>query len=250
MTLTQERLHTALAPLVFQFFTQAGSTNDLAIDWLKQGAPNGAVVIADEQLKGRGRMGRTWYTPQGVALALSVILHPPDEELPQVSMLGALAIAELCDQLGLSDIGVKWPNDVQVNRRKVSGVLPEVVWDGTHLTGVVLGIGINVRVDFSGTELAETAISLESALGESLDRVELLSYLLGRIDDWTGRLGSYALFAAWKARLNMIGNLVTVSNGDYGIQGMAQDVDEQGALLIRTPDDVLHRVIAGDIVMG
>jgi BirA family biotin operon repressor/biotin-[acetyl-CoA-carboxylase] ligase len=250
MTLTQERLHIVLAPRAFQFYAQADSTNDLAMAWLKQGAPDGAVVIADEQLKGRGRMGRTWYTPPGVALAVSVILHPAVDALSQVSMLGALAIAELCDHLGLSDVGIKWPNDVQVNHLKVSGVLPEVVWEGTSLKGVVLGMGINVHVDFSNTELAQTAINLESALGHSLDRTELLAYLLNRVDYWTGQLGSYVLYTAWKSRLNMLGSFVNVSNTDVTLQGVAQDVDEQGALLVRTPDGELNRVIAGDIVMG
>lgn len=250
MRLTAEHICLALSPRAARFYQQADSTNDIALAWLREGAPTGSVVVADEQLKGRGRKGRTWHTPPGTALAVSLILHPPLEVLNRVSMLGALAICEAIENLGIQGAGIKWPNDVQINGRKVSGVLPENEWDGDRLVGVVLGMGLNVRVNFAGTGLEDTAISLESALGKPVDRLELLVKLLERTDEWSARLGSAALPAAWRKRLTTPGQTVTVSSAEAVIRGVAEDVDEQGALLVRDQQGTLHRVIAGDIALG
>lgn len=246
MTLSKERLEKLLAHRPLRFYEQAGSTNDLAREWLRADAPDGAVVIADEQVSGRGRQGRTWHTPPGVALAVSVILHPAADHLPHLSMLGALAIAELCEQVGATNVAIKWPNDVQINGLKVSGVLPEAEWDGSRLTGAVLGMGVNVRVDFRHTELENKAISLENAAGRHLDRAELIAMLLERVDDWYGRLNTSQLFKAWQAHLSTPGQIVTI--GD--VHGLAEGVDAQGALLVRDAAGKLERVVAGDLVMG
>lgn len=251
MTLNEHTLQQRLALRPFRFYPQIDSTNDTALQWLREGAPSGAVVIGDEQLKGRGRKGRYWHTPPGVALALSVILRPERIALHQVTMLGALAIAETLDSLGATDVGIKWANDVLLNGRKISGVLSEAVWneDG-GLLGVVLGMGVNVRVNFSGTELAEKAISIEPALGRTVDRVDVLAALLERVDFWTGQLGSRTLYRAWRSRLVTPGKRVSIMLETATIEGIAQDVDDSGALIVRGDDGVLHRVVAGDLEMG
>lgn len=246
MTLSLENLKLALGARPLRFFPQVGSTNDVAREWLREGAETGAVVIADEQVKGRGRGDHGWYTPAGAALAVSVILHPPAAELPRLTMLGALAIAELCEAVGVVDVSIKWPNDVLVNGRKVSGVLVEAEWEGDQLLGAVLGMGVNVRVDFTGTEVEDRAISLETALGTRLDRTALVALLLGKVDSWYTQLRSPVLFAAWKRHLSTIGTGVEVGN----IRGLAEDVDSEGALLIRDDAGQLHRVLAGDVRIG
>jgi BirA family biotin operon repressor/biotin-[acetyl-CoA-carboxylase] ligase len=250
MELTESRLITLLAPRPVRYYPQAGSTNDLALAWLNEGALSGSVVIADEQVKGKGRLGRSWYTPPGTALIVSIILHPKVEQLPQITMLGALAIAEMLDSIGVRPVGIKWPNDVQVNERKVSGVLPEAVWDGTRLRGVVLGMGINVRINFSGTEFAEKAISIEPYLGRTLDRVELLRILLERVDYGSNRLGTNALWEGWRARLTTLGQPVALQSGEQFVRGTAESVDDEGALLVRDAAGTRHRILAGDIALG
>lgn len=245
MTLSEDRLQERLTPRAVQFYPQVESTNDLAMEWLHQGAVSGAVVVADEQRKGRGRLGRTWHTPPGVSLAVSMILRPRPEHLPQITMLGALAIHDMLVGLGLATTGIKWPNDVHINRRKVSGVLAEAAWTGDKLVGVVLGMGINVRADFSGSDLAQQAISIDPALGRAVDRVDLLVDLLARADVWAGQLGTKTLFTAWQSRLVTLGQTVTYG----GLTGTAELVTPDGALSIRTGDGQLHRVIAGDVVV-
>jgi BirA family transcriptional regulator, biotin operon repressor / biotin---[acetyl-CoA-carboxylase] ligase len=248
MVLTAEQIQSKLAPRALRFYEQADSTNDLALDWLRAGAVAGSAVIADEQVKGRGRLGRMWYTPPGTALILSVVLRPKVEYLGQITILGAVAIAEMIEHLGTTDVAIKWPNDVLLQDKKVSGVLSEAVWNGDQLQGVVLGMGINVRIDFSGTELADTATSIEPALGHGVDRLVLLADLLGRVDYWYERLQTGALFDAWKSRLNMLGKMVTVQGGT--LHGFADSVDGSGALLLRDESGQLHRVVAGDIGLG
>lgn len=244
--LSAETIQQRLAPRAVRYYDRVDSTNDLALDWLRAGAPAGAAVIADEQVKGRGRLGRTWHTPPGVALAVSVVLRPEPAHLPQIMMLGALAICDTVAASGVSNAGIKWPNDVQVNGRKICGVLPEAVWDGDSLLGVALGIGLNVRVNFAGTALEHTAASLEPVLGRAVNRLEVLAALLERVDFWYARLGSAALFDAWKSRLTMLGQAVTVND----LHGRAEAVAMDGALLVRDSAGGLHRVLAGDVASG
>ncbi len=250
MTLDAETVRAALYPRPVRFYKRVDSTNDMALDWLRQGAPSGAVVIADEQVKGRGRVGRVWYTPPGTSLIVSIIMRPSLQQISQLTMLGALAICELLESLGAQVVDIKWPNDVQLHGRKVSGVLPEVIWTGDEIEGAVLGMGINVRIDFGGTELADRAISIEPALERPVNRLELLKFLLGRVDVWMPRLGTDRLYDEWRTRLRTIGQIVTVDSLEGVVHGMAEGVDQDGALLVRDRDGRFHRAIAGDIVMG
>lgn len=252
MSLSQQHLSQRLNGRPFLYFDTIGSTNDAARDWLNQDAPTGACVVADEQTSGRGRKARQWQTPPGTALAVSVILRPPPTALHQVVMLGALAVAETIDGLdSWHKVTVKWPNDVLLDNKKVSGILAESAWKGSQLQGVVLGIGLNVRVDFTGSPLESTAISIESVLGRRVDRTILLAVLLRRIDHWTRHLGTQTLFLAWKARLSTLGTTVTVNgtDGNGPLTGLAETVESDGALCVRTPDNTLHRVVAGDVAL-
>lgn len=248
MGYTAEHITQLLAPRPVQFHKRAGSTNDLAQTWLAAGAPHGSVVVADEQVQGRGRLGRAWLAPAGTSLIVSVILRPSTSRLGQITMLGALAICEMAEQAGAAT-SIKWPNDVQIADRKLSGVLPEAVWDGDQLVGVVLGMGINIHTDFRGTPLENTACSLEPMVDKPLDRSELLRSLLERVDFWTAQ-PSERLFSAWRNRLKTIGRVVSVEQDGRIIRGIAEGVETDGALLVRTTNGSIHKVIAGDVALG
>jgi len=241
----QEYLHTR----EFRFYESVDSSNDLAVEWLKSGAPTGSVIIADEQRKGRGRFGRTWYTPPGVALAISVITHPDAQAANRMSMLGAVAVAELCDAVGVGNAGIKWPNDVLVNGKKVCGVLPEAVWEEGKLQGVVLGMGVNIRVPFDD-ELSQIAANIETEAGRRVNRSELVGILLERVDYWLARLNTDEFLSTWENRLITLGQAVTATAQDgQQIEGMAESVDRDGALLIRMEDAQLERVVAGEVTL-
>lgn len=250
MTLVEQQVLERLYPRAVRYFRQIGSTNDEALAWMVSGAKSGSVVVTDEQVKGKGRLGRIWHTPAGTALIVSVILRPNPKGLSQVTMLGALAIYDMLKQVGCDDVAIKWPNDVLLCGRKVSGVLPESVWDNGQLSGVVLGMGINVRIDFDETELAAKAISIEPVLGRPVDRLELLTSLLTCVDYWSERLGSIELFSTWQNRLVTLGSLVEVQTLAGVVSGLAQSVDVDGALQVLQADGQVARVIAGDISLG
>ena len=227
----------------FRYCESVGSTNDLAKTWFVEGAPEGAVVIANEQMHGRGRNGRIWRTPPDVALALSVILCPPTHAVSRMYMLGALAVYDLAETVGCEEIGIKWPNDVQVNGKKVAGILPEAVWQEDRVSAVILGIGVNVRVDFDQTEFRDSAISLESAVDRRLDRADLLQTLLQSLDYWYARVSEELAFRVWKERLNMLGKRVS----GYGAAGIALDVTPEGNLLVAADDGDVRMLTAGEL---
>lgn len=256
MTLTESSLSGALGSRPFRFFPEAESTNDLAREWLIEGAPSGAVVFCNYQSAGRGRFGRVWNAPPDTALLMSVILRPhlSPNQLGRITMLGAVAVAETLaglPSLPMELIGLKWPNDVQLAGRKVAGILSEGVWHDDQLMGVVLGIGINVRIDFSGSVLQDSATSIERVSGVRIDRSDLAAHLLRRIDHWTSRIADRSLLTAWRGRLTTIGQIVTVQTVEDGhsLSGTVVDVDDLGALLVKDPEGSVHRIVAGDVTL-
>lgn len=230
----------------FQYFPSVDSSNDLAREWLLNGADSLSVIIADEQRKGRGRRGRIWYTPPGVAIAVSIVLRPHPEFATRVSMIGALAVYDLCQSLNIENTGIKWPNDVQINGKKVSGILPEAITVGDDLKGVILGIGVNVRNQFD-EELIDIATTLETATGTQLNRVELIATLMDRVAHWYSLIHRDDLHFAWKSRLNTLGQEVIVQGVNQEIVGQAWDTNSDGTLLIKLPDGSIHPVLAGDV---
>src|SRR5258707_12440534 len=128
-------LQVALGARPFRFYPQVGSTNDSARQWALEGAPAGSVVITEEQFAGRGRFGRTWSAPAGTALLMSVIVRPriPQEQLPRLTMVGAVSVAEALEELLPAQVGLKWPNDVQLQGKKVAGILAEIALQAASL---------------------------------------------------------------------------------------------------------------------
>lgn len=247
--LSPECLSAAFAGRQYEFHPQIASTNDRAMTLLNEGAPAGTVILAEEQTRGRGRLGRIWHSPPGSALMLSYLVRPSAEAVGDAGMLAALAVCEAIEAMGVNGVGIKWPNDVQIAGRKVCGVLPESAWQGDSLMGVILGIGVNVRIDFSGSPLADTAINLKTVI-DDVDRCHLLVELLNRLDAWSLKMGSDGLFEAWRKRLNMIGKTVSVEHAGAVMRGVAEDVARDGALLVRGSDGIVRRAVAGDIALG
>ncbi len=250
---SDESLRAALGARPFRFFERVVSTMDLAQSWLMDDAPpDGAVVIAEEQIGGRGRQGRAWLSPPYSSLMFSVITRPTlaPEQLPRLTMAGGLAVDAVLAPLLGERFALKWPNDGLIGRKKVCGLLSEAVWSGADLVGVIVGIGLNVRVDFSGTPLAGEATSLETELARAVDRHALLADLLGQFELWSGRVTDPALVTAWRSRLGTLGRRVTVypQQGDQTpYSGTAEAVDAVGALMVRLDGGEVRRVLAADV---
>ncbi|MCY4024668.1 MAG: biotin--[acetyl-CoA-carboxylase] ligase [Anaerolineaceae bacterium] len=244
--LDEQRLRHVLGDRPFRWHRETGSTNADALDWLRQGAATGSLVLADEQSQGRGRLGRGWHTPAGAALALSMVLRPLPQELPRLTMAGALAIAGMAEDAGAMEVSLKWPNDVQVGERKLAGVLSEALWQGERLVGAVLGMGVNLRVDFRGSALEGRAISLETVCGRRLDRSRLLTLLVKHADFWLGQVDGDRLYCAWRQRVKLPAVPVEVN----GMRGVAESLGRDGALLLRAESGQLHRLYSGEMSQG
>lgn len=228
------------------------STNDDAWDALAQGAPDGAVVIADEQTRGRGRLGRVWVTSPGRGLAMSLLLHlgcDPDP-LATLPLVAGLALVSALDHLG-ARAQLKWPNDVLLDGRKVAGILCERRHTAAGLDAAVVGVGVNVtqaRDEFP-PELRDAATSLVQA-GHRFAREDVAAEFLNAFEPlWTEHAEGdrSRAITAWRARATLWGTTVTVHTPAGPLHGIARTLDDDGALRIETEDGTLARVIAGDL---
>jgi len=241
-----------------RYFEQTGSTNDEAAHWVDEGAPDLALVIANEQRAGRGRLNRRWFTPPDSALAVSVILRPTSQTERSANILRITALASLALCGALQDeyrlqAEIKWPNDVLINGRKAAGILVEAQWDGEYPSAFILGIGVNASPAAlpPEDELLFPAISVEEAAGYAVDRLRLLRALLAHMIHWRGLLHSQAFLQAWEARLAFRGERVRVWGAGLPVknQTSAQEfleaellgLDERGGLRLR---DDLGKVIS------
>lgn len=213
------------------------------------GAPEGTVVIARHQRAGRGRLGRAWWDRAGQSLLLSVLLRPAiaPSRAPQLTLVGALAVVDAVEaETGLA-AGIRWPNDVMVAGRKVCGILAEAATTAEgRLERVILGIGLNLNQDAFPPEVAARAVSLRLLTGRAQDGARLLEALLGALDARYREFlaGDGALHAAWRRHCLTLGQRVRAADGP---EGVAVDVDETGALLMRADDGTLCRVASGEI---
>jgi len=228
------------------------STNDLARALAAQGAPEGTLVLAEEQTAGRGRLGRTWLAPQGTSLLLSLIFRPAlrPAQAFRLAMLCSLAAARAMETMTALPIHLKWPNDLVLRGQKLGGVLSESSLTGERLDFVIVGLGLNVNLDVSTLpEIAATATSLSAALGRPVARLPLLQRLLQEVEAGYGDVAQgEALRAAWAARLSTLGQMVRVTGGTED-EGLAEGVDADGALLLRRADGTLGRITVGDVTL-
>lgn len=264
----QKDLQKILDPLALgpvRYFARIGSTNAEALRWAEAGAPDLAVVAADEQTAGRGRQGRSWFTPPGAALAFSLVLRdPPDENpaasgqasgrLARLTALGALAVSQALQQAYDLPAQIKWPNDVLVERRKVCGILAESQWLGNRLTATVLGIGLNISPASvpAEAELIYPASCVEAAAGRKVNRWQLLRQVLENLLAWRSRLETPEFLRAWEQRLAFKGEQVyiyqgTAAQGPPDQQGILIGLDAEGCLKIRGQTGEVHTLCSGEL---
>ncbi len=234
------------------------STSDVAREMAVRGAPEGTVVTADYQTAGRGRLGRRWMAPPGTSLLCSVLFRPATRsgfpsQATDLTMLCALAAADAVKATAGLPVSLKWPNDLIVVRgeswRKLGGLLAETGVSGDRLEFVIVGVGINVNVPADALpELAPDATSILAETGRMTDREVLLDRFLnearGRYERWQA---GERPWAEWAGRLATLGRPVRVVIPEGELHGMAEGVDEEGTLLLRTSDGSLHRIRAGDV---
>jgi len=235
-------------------FHSMDSTNSKAYQLALQGAREGEIVIAESQKRGRGRLGRKWFSPPLSNLYLSVILRPkiPPHQAPLITLMAAVATADAIKKFSGFQPLIKWPNDILLKNRKVAGLLNEIHSEMDRIHFVILGIGVNLNMDkrLFAKEIRSLATSLKREMGQSISRKAFLQTLLEELEMWYETFlekGAPAVLEAWRERAKIQGRAVRVTCFGEILAGVAMGVDSDGALILETEEGERKRVVAGDV---
>ena len=239
------------------------STQTIALSLAEQETDNlhGTVIVSEHQTKGRGRMGRRWISPRG-GIWLSIILQPKIEtsQITVLPLLSALSVCDVIKKMTKLNAKLKWPNDVVIDGRKVSGILLDVSTEADKINFVVIGIGVNLNIDIKKIhfDIAKSTgfydiTSLQNELhGKEIEKFDFIQLLLEDIEKYVSQLenkGSREIIKNCKEISDTLGKEVIVKQSTEILQGMAVDMDENdGFLLIETPYGSIHKVVSGDVI--
>ena len=239
------------------------STQTIALSLAERETDNlhGTVIVSEHQTKGRGRMGRRWISPRG-GIWLSIILQPKikSSQITVLPLLSALSVCDVIKKMTKLNAKLKWPNDVVIDGRKVSGILLDVSTEADKIDFVVIGIGVNVNIDIEkiDSDIAKSAgfydiTSLQNELhGKEIEIFEFIRLLLENIERYVFRLeneGAGEIIKKYKKISDTLGKEVIVKQSNKILQGVAVDMDENdGFLLIETPQGRIHKVVSGDVI--
>ncbi len=232
------------------YFKQVKSTNTIATQKAKEGAPEGTIVVAEEQKKGRGRMGRDFICPNG-GLWFSIILRPEIKVMlaTRITYLVAVAVAETINDLGSIKAEIKWPNDILIANKKVCGILTEMSAEIDLINYLVVGVGVNINFSaniFSG-ELEDKATTLLTELGYEINRVEFFQSLLKNIEKLYLNLDDFeTVLNRWKELNCTLGKTVTIKDNRREVTGKAVDINQDGALILKVAGEK-KEVYSGDL---
>jgi BirA family biotin operon repressor/biotin-[acetyl-CoA-carboxylase] ligase len=237
---------------VVHWYEELGSTNDRAKELADEGAEHGEVVVAEAQTAGRGRRGRTWSSPARKNLYFSVVLRPdlPPSRAPELTLVASVAVCEALRQAGI-DARIKWPNDLLASGRKIAGILTELAADPDCVQWVVLGVGVNVnaRAEDFPAEVRGEATSVLLERGQAAPRALFAAACFTALEAWLDRHaegGFPAIREEWRRHSATLGREVSVRLDAREIVGVAEDLDETGALLVRTESGI-ERILSGEV---
>ncbi|MBU0503628.1 MAG: biotin--[acetyl-CoA-carboxylase] ligase [Candidatus Omnitrophota bacterium] len=246
------QLHTKFIGRKVYYFQKVVSTMDVAMQWVTKGACEGALVLAETQTKGRGRLGRFWSSPKYKGLYFSLILKPKilPSEASIFTLMAAVSICEAIKETTELEPQIKWPNDILIQNKKVGGILTELDAEMDEVRFLVIGIGLNVNNDKAGIVLGAT--SLKEQKKEEINRLSLLQEILRRIEDnylVFQKEGPRPVLKKWRDFNITLGKRVKVNFHKKHIEGVAVDIDVDGALLVRDNPGLIHRFTAGDVTL-
>jgi len=236
------------------YFTETDSTNTRAKDLAARGAPEGTLVISERQTKGRGRKGRSWFSPSQGGIYTSLILKPSisPSEAPKITLLTAVVVAETLRSLtGLSVI-IKWPNDILINGKKIAGILTEMSTEMDAIDHIVVGLGLNVNTPDFPDDIKEKATSIFIETGKHFPRVRFIREYLKWYEKYYEifkKTGFEPVIKRWKELTNMIGKRITVEMISKKYSGEVQDIDKDGVLILKDNTGKSHRIFSGDITL-
>lgn len=235
------------------FLPEIDSTNDYAFKLAQDNAPEGAVVIAERQTKGRGRLNRVWQSPPGRNLYTSIILRPPVEPsvAPQITLVAGVAVAETLSLYCPGRVAIKWPNDVLIGGKKVCGILTEMKTSGKGVEFVIIGIGVNINIGQEELDEAFRAMStsIREETGGVVSRLNLTAELYKRLEGLYIhfiREGFAGIRHLWLEHTDMVGKIIRVAFKEDIKSGKVAGIDHDGALLLTNERGESIRIIAGD----
>jgi BirA family biotin operon repressor/biotin-[acetyl-CoA-carboxylase] ligase len=239
------------------FFNTAASTNILAMDMAACGCTEGTIVIADTQTAGKGRLGRTWLSPAGKNLYMSMVVRPdmPPRDATALTLLSAIACASALIKYCGMPVSIKWPNDLIAGGLKIGGILTEIRADIDRIYHAVVGIGINVNLSCEDmpAEINQVATSVLIETGRRFSRTGLAAEIITEFDRWYELLltkGKKVVMERWIELSDTIGKQVRVAVGDLIFAGTAEGIDDEGLLIIRLADGSSRKFSAGDVTIG
>jgi BirA family biotin operon repressor/biotin-[acetyl-CoA-carboxylase] ligase len=230
------------------------STNDVAWEEAEKGAPEGTVVVAEEQTAGRGRLSRRWHSPPGLGIWMSVVLRPQVrlEMAPGLTLCASVAVAKAVRSLYPVSVSLKWPNDVMVKGRKLCGILTEMKALRGNVNFVICGVGMNVNQtpEDLPAELRGRAISIMMATGKRADRARLLVAILGQLEKQYCefcREGVASCLDEWRSMCPLLGKRVRIKGRREAVEGIFFNIDDNGALVLRLDSGIHRNFLAGDV---
>lgn len=238
-----------------EFFNSLDSTNTKAYDLAKKDCPDQTVVIADHQKKGKGRVGRHWYSPKGKNLYLSIVLRPGISPMEAQNITLAMGVA-LADTIKVVTPAVsptlKWPNDVLVDGKKIAGILTEMNSESDRINFIIIGIGVNLNshIKTDSKEVKAIAASLKELTGEPINRSLFTATLIKNLDNIYKDFlngNNDAILKRWSEYFDLVGKTITVK-GPPSVKGTCMGIDENGALLVRTSPNTTEKITFGDLV--
>lgn len=232
------------------YHSKIPSTMEVAKREAQKEAPEGTLVIADEQTAGKGRIGRCWSSPKG-CIALSIVLYPKPAQLSSIIMVASLAVMRTIKSVtGLRSL-IKWPNDILINGRKVCGILVECGVQNSNSNYAIVGIGINVNLEATCLGgMSFSATSLSDEMGGQVSRIEIVRKLLAEIESlYISAQEDEIVYLEWQSNLETLGRQVSVKLCNTIYRGIAESVERDGTLIIRIGDGSLKRIVAGDVLL-
>ena len=234
------------------YYPSVQSTMDEARKFALSGSPEGTLVIADEQTSGRGRFNRSWISPPGANIYLSLLLRPSANIVPQLTMVASLALTDAIRSFLQTpeQISIKWPNDVRVLGKKIGGILIENSFGG-DISGAfsIIGMGVNVNFDPQHyPDIADGATSLQNSLGYSISRLDLLDKLIGSISQFYQALNNGKnLVREWANNSDTLGTNVRLTWGHQAFEGLAISLNEDGSLVLQSSDGSVSAFPSGEV---
>ena len=232
------------------YYPSVPSTMEVARQEVQKGTPEGTVIIASEQTAGRGRMQRSWLTPEG-NVAVSVVLYPELAQLPSMIMLASLAVVHCIRAVAGLDPGIKWPNDIMINGRKVSGILIESDVRQEKVQSTVIGVGLNVSLHPTDyPDIRDIATSLSQESGRDVSAVDSVRTLLVETERlYTELAAGRSLYDEWRDNMVTLGKAVRVLSGKNVYEGIAESVAPDGSLILRDDKGNHIKIVAGDVTL-